>query len=141
MVTNAQFVAALQAMSVTGIAAGSHYDQPPAALNTADLPCAFPLLPSSELGDTLLSCVARNKRRSMQFAVVFEAAGQGTIAQNYALIAGHMDNLEAALDGLAVHGGGTTANWVDYTLTTGTVMDVAGTEYWAVVADITARDT
>jgi len=136
--TNAAFVAALQAMTVTGVT--RHYDEPPGALSTADLPAAFPMMPQAQLGQTVLSCLANNKTRGMQYAIALEAAGQGTISQNYALIAAMMDNLETALDGLATHSGGTLALWIDYNIATGTVVDIAGTEYWGVVAEIVARN-
>ena len=137
MVTNAQFLTAFQGFTIPGVKVKN---EPPRAINTADLPVGFPMLPRAELGGTTFSCLANNKTRSMQFVICLEAAGQGTQTQNYALLAPMLDSLESELDGLGFAGGGTTAIWIDYTIVSGTVVDVAGVEYWAVVADVTARD-
>lgn len=128
---NAAFVSAMQGLSITGVT--RHYDEPPASVNTADLPAAFPMLPSGTLGERLTTCINDSKTRSMQFVIIIEAVGQGTQAQNYARIAALMDNLETALDAL------TTANFTDYEITANTTVAVAGNEFWSIVADVTMR--
>ena len=137
MATNAAFLAAIQAMTVTGVT--RHYDQPPLSLNTADLPAAFPLMPGGALGGRTVTCIAKDKARSIDFVVCLEAVGQGTQTQNYGLLAAAMDNLETALDALGVPGGGSVANFIEYDIEA-QIFAVAEQAYWAIVAQVTARD-
>lgn len=139
MATFAVFVAAMKDLHVNGVQ--RHYERPPAQVGTADLPAGFPLMPAGELGELALSCLATNKNRSMTYVIAVEAAGQGTIGQNYDELPGLMDNLETALDALAEHQGGTLATWIDYTITTTSQFPIGGNEYWAIIANVTARDT
>ncbi len=137
MATNAAFLSAIQGLTITGVT--RHYDEPPASLSTADLPAAFPLMPSGALGEKALSCFAQNKTRSIGFVICLEAVGQGTQPQNYGLIAARMDNLETALDALEKSQGGTLANFLEYEMGA-EIFEVAGNAYWAIVATVNARD-
>lgn len=137
MATNAAFLAAIQALSVTGVT--RHYDEPPANIHTADLPAFFPLMPGGALGERIVSCYASNKQRTIQAAIVIEPAGQGTQAQNYGRLAALMDNLETALAGMEKSQGGSLANFVDYDISA-EILPVAGVEHWAIVATVTAYD-
>ena len=128
--TNAAFLAAVQAMTVTGV--NRHYDEPPASVDISDGYAAFPLMPSAGLGEFALSCTDSNKTRTVGYVVIIEAAGQGTQAQNYGKLAAAMDNLEAALDGLTV------ANFIEYDITTGSYL-VGESAYWSLIAEIRAR--
>ncbi len=137
MATNAAFLAAIQALTVTGVT--RHYDEPPRRLATADLPAAFPLMPSGAIGEKSLSCYDTNKTRSIGYVVCLEAVGQGTQAQNYGLLAAAMDNMETAFDGLEKSQGGTLANFIEYDMAA-EIFPVAGNDYWAIVATVSARD-
>jgi len=135
--TNAAFLAAIQALIVSGVT--THFDEPPRALSTAQLPAAFPLMPSGAMGEKVLSCWSQNKTRSIGFVIAIEAVGQGTQPQNYARLAALMDNLETALDGLEKSQGGTLANFIEYDIAA-EIFEVAGNDYWSVVATVSARD-
>lgn len=137
MATNAVFIAAIQALTVTGVT--RHYDEPPTSLNTADLPAAFPLMPSGALGEKSLSCWASNKTRSMGYVVAIEPVGQDTQASNYGKLAAVMDNMEAAFDGLEKSQGGSLANFIEYEMAA-EIFEVSGKAYWAIVATVNARD-
>ena len=137
--TNVAFIAAIQAMTVNGVA--RHYDEPPASIDLSDslfvkkAYCAFPTMPSANQGDLVSTCINMSKSRSIGYVVIVEAAGQGTQAQNYTKLASLMDNLETALDGLTI------ANFIDYEITTTGNYPLGDSEYWAIVANITVRET
>lgn len=132
MTTYADFYNALQAMIVVGVA--RHYDNPPASIDTADFPCAFPMLPTGDRTNFLYSCDALNKLRRCEYVVAVEAAGQGDMSQNTEAVIPLMDNLETALDALSV------MVFIEYVITAGTIT-VAGHEYWAITANITGRNS
>jgi hypothetical protein len=135
--TNAAWVAAVQALTVTGVT--RHYDEPPGSLDTADLPAAFPTLMTAGLPGFEVSCRLQNKSRTIGFIVCLEPFAQGTNAQNYALLATMLDNLETAFDGLSdAHTD--ISNFVDYTMNAG-VYTVAGTDYWSIVCELESRGT
>jgi len=133
---NASFLSAIQAMTVANVS--RHYDYPPASVDIAGANnnCAFPLMHESARGEQVSTCVNQSKTRSIGYVVIVEATGQGTQAQNYAKLAAAMDNLETALDGLAPD----TVNFITYDITTTGNYPVGDSEYWAVVATITASD-
>ena len=137
MATNAAFLEAIRKITVKGVR--RQYEEPPTSLNTADLPALFPLMPGGALGDKIVSCWNTNKTRRIALVLAYEPKGQGTQAQNYAAIAGHMDNLETAIDGLEKSQGGTLANFIEYDIEAGFIQ-VGSIEYWCIVAEITARD-
>ena len=95
MATNAAFLTAIRAMFVQGVT--QHFREPPRQVTTAQLPAAFPLMPSGALGEKVLSCWNTNKTRSIQYIVAIEPVGQGTQSQNYDRLADMMDKLEVAL--------------------------------------------
>lgn len=129
----ANFLAAFQAMTVTGV--DRHYDEPPASVDISAGECAFPLMPSGDRGEHVFSCVHSAKSRSIGYVIIVEAAGQGTQAQNYAKLAALMDNLETALDALTPG----TFNFLDYTISTTGNYLVGDSAYWAIIAEIIVR--
>lgn len=131
LLTNANFLAAIQGITVTGVT--RHFDDPPEALSTADLPAAFPLWPGADFLDMVTSCVDTGKTRSIGFVVCVEASGQGTYALNYARYATLMDNLETALETAFP---ATTVNFYTFEMTTVPNYAVADQTYWAIVATI-----
>lgn len=130
--TNAAFLAAIQAMTVSGVS--RHYDEPPASVDLSDGYAAFPLMPDSARGEQFSTCINNSRTRAITFVVLVEATGQATQAENYGKIAAVMDNLETALDALTI------ANFIEYDITTSGNYPLGGQEYWAVIATITARD-
>jgi len=134
MTTHATFIAAIQGMTVTGVTV--HYDQPPASVDIASGPCAFPTMPSGDRGEMITSCVDMSKMRNIGYVIIVEAGGQGTQAQNYGKLAALMDALETALDALTP----TTFNFIEYSITTSGNYSIGGSDYWAIIANITERD-
>lgn len=138
MTTNAAWIAAIQAMTVTGVT--HHYNEPPPSINTADMPCAFPLLPSGERGELITSCIGNNKPRNIKYVIIVGPVAQDTNANNYATLGGHMDNLETALDALTIPQGGSVGQRIDYTITARGDFPVSEVNHWAIEADVTLRD-
>jgi len=134
MPSNANFLAAIQAMTVTGV--DRHYDEPPASVDISAGECAFPTMPDAARGEQVSTCVYQSMTRSIGYVIIVEATGQGTQPQNYAKLAALMDNLETALNALAPG----TVNFIEYEISTTGNYPVGGSEYWAIVATITARD-
>lgn len=132
MATNAAWVTALGAMTVTGVT--RHYANPPQAVSTADLPVYFPMAPGGGMPAMVLSCKANNKVRRAQVVILVEPVGQATNAINFGKLAALMDALETSLDAL------TTANLIEYDMQAGVVVNVAGTDYWAISASVTGRE-
>lgn len=138
MATNAAFLTALQGLTITGV--NRHLNTPPESVNTASLPLAFPNTLNGQMPLPVLGCYATNKIRTGQFVVVVSPTGQDTIAQIYGQLPALMDNLETALDALAKNQGGTLANVIEYTIDYTSDFVISGVAYWAIVADINARD-
>lgn len=128
-----KLIVALQSLSVAGVRNALAY--PPESLNTADLPAGFPALPSARLNEWTVSCREYNRITEVQYVVCYQPVGQSTNLENYPEIVFLMDTLTAALDALD----GDTANFIDYTLQA-TTYAVAGNDYWAIVANVTARN-
>jgi len=138
MATNAAFVAAMQAMTVTGVT--RHYDEPPASVNTADFPIAFPAMPSGERGELITSCASNSKVRTMGYVIITEATGQSTQATKYGALAALMDNLETAMDALTIPAGGTLGNFIEYTVETTGNYPLGDNDFWAIVAEVTVSE-
>ena len=139
MATNAAFLTAIRAMFVQGVT--QHFREPPRQVTTAQLPAAFPLMPSGALGEKVLSCWNTNKTRSIQYIAVIEPVGQGTQSQNYDRLADMMDKLEVALDNLEKSQDPTDgiANFIEYDIGA-EIFPIGDNDYWAIVATVNARD-
>jgi len=120
-------------MTITGV--DRHYDEPPASVDISSGECAFPLMMEATQGELVSTCLDMSKTRSIGYVIVIDAAGQGTQAQNYAKFAALMDNLETAIEALTI------ANFIDYEITTTGDYPIGGSNYWAIVATLTARST
>ena len=134
MTTNAVFIAAMQAMTVSGVS--RHYDEPPASIDIADGPAAFPAMPTSERGEMITSCVDSSKQRNMFYVIIIEGTAQGTQSQNYGKLPALMDALETSLDALTP----STFDFLDYATTTEGNYPIGDSEYWAIIATVTMRD-
>lgn len=125
--TNAEFIATMQALTVTGVS--KHYDEPPASVDLSNGYAAFPLMPNGTRENLFSSCVNQAKTRRMFYVIVLFPTGQSTQAAKYSVLGTVMDNLETALDGL-------TYNFVKYSLETTGNYPLGTSQYWAVVADV-----
>jgi hypothetical protein len=134
MTTNAAFLASIQAMTVSGVS--RHYDEPPASIDIAAGPAAFPTMMDAGRGEMVTTCVDMSKVRNIGFVILVDATGQGTQSQNYGKLAALMDALETSLDGLTPG----TFNFIEYSITTTGNYSLGGSEYWAIIASITERD-
>lgn len=134
MSTNAEFIAAIQGLTVSGVT--RHYDEPPASLDLTAGAVAFPTMPNGERGEMVTSCADMSKTRSMGYVIVLIPTGQGTQAQNYARLAALMDALEDALDALTP----TMFNFIEYSISTTGNYPVGSSDHWAIIANITERD-
>ena len=131
MATNAQVVAAMQALTVTGVT--RHYDYPPESIKTPDLPAAWPMLPNAAIGTPVSTCLDARKTRSMNYWIAVEAVGQNNNSVNYGKLAALMDALETALDAVTLF-----PFLLEYELATG-IEEVAGNTYWVIRAAVTGR--
>lgn len=131
--SNATLLAAVQALSVTGVV--RKYNFPPPSVDITNGYAAFPTMPDSSRGEQVSTCINNSKIRNIGYVVIIEAVGQSIQADNYGKLAAALDNLETALDGLTA-----TANFVEYDLTTTGNYLIGDSAYWAVIANITARD-
>lgn len=125
--TNAEFIATMQALTVTGVS--KYYDEPPASVDLSNGYAAFPLMPNGTRENLFSSCINQAKTRRMFYVVVLFPTGQSTQAAKYSVLGTVMDNLETALDGL-------TYNFVKYSLETTGNYPLGTSQYWAVVADV-----
>lgn len=127
MATNEAFIDAVAGLSVKGVK--RKQTAPPNAVNTADLPMSYPLLPQGERAEAITSCVAGSKRRRMGFQILLEPVAQNTNAVNYGLLGEMMDNLETKIDALTV------CNFIEYTVQA-EIVPFGTAEFWAITADI-----
>lgn len=129
--TNAAWIEAIQGIRVEEV--NRHFEYPPTSIIAADLPAAFPMMPSASLGERVVSCTDNNKIRTIQYVICVEAVGLDIQSINYNKLGEIMDNLETALDALTV------VNFVDYSLSATGGFQVGGNTYWAIIAEITGR--
>lgn len=124
----------LAALSITGLV--RQYTYPPLSLSTADLPCSFPMPPSTAY-TPLTACTDTDDTLSQRLVIVTEAATQNTQAQNYADIITYADRLNQALkdnrDSI-----GALVSWVINAQDTEPIF-VAGNAYWGVSATVTVQ--
>ena len=131
--SNVTFLAAIQGLSVSGV--DRAYKFPPASVDISNGYASFPTMPDSSRGEQVSTCIDNSKIRNIGYVVIIEATGQDIQEDNYLKLAAVMDNIETALDGLT-----TTANIIEYELTTSGNYLIGDSAYWAVIANITARD-
>jgi hypothetical protein len=134
--TYAAFTAALAALTVTGVT--RKFANPPAAVDTADLPALWPGLPS---GTEPLMTFATGSGTSggwpamrCDLIVALEPVGQNTQAANYAATVAMLDNLSSTLRGNHIGRGPMT-----WAITANVQINVSGNLYWAVIATIEIR--
>ncbi len=131
MTTNAQWLAGIQAMSVTGVT--KTYSYPPTSLNTADLPAAWPHQFDMGLNNIISSCSDLNKARTCNYFIALEPTPQSTQSANYEAMIAMVDNLETAIQALTV------MEFVTFTIRS-VIVTVAGNEYWGLEAVLTGSN-
>lgn len=129
--TYSTFIAAIDGMTVSGVV--RKFTEPPASINTADLPCSFPMLPSG--GDAVITfgngaAVGGGQLPNFVCDMVYayEAMGQGTQGQNFAGIVTLMDAIVTASRALTRP----TAGPMTFSLRVAPV-NVSGNDYWAII--------
>ena len=131
MTTNAQWLAGIQAMSVTGVT--KTYSYPPTSLNTADLPAAWPHQFDMSLNNIISSCSDLNKARTCNYFIALEPTPQSTQSANYETMIAMVDNLETAIQALTV------MEFVTFTIRS-VIVTIAGGEYWGLEAVLTGSN-
>ncbi len=136
MTTNAQWLAGIQAMSVTGVT--KTYSYPPTSLNTADLPAAWPHQFDMNLNNIISSCSDLNKARTCNYFIALEPTPQSTQSANYEAMIAMVDNLETAIQGLT-QTATPVMEFVTFTIRAA-IVPVAGNDYWGLEAVLTGSN-
>lgn len=132
MTTYATYVANLGDLSITGV--NRAYDEPPKALNTADLPASWVQLPEGEEGPLTFQTHGGWPILRADLVVALEAVGQERQAQNFSDTVTMMDSMSTALRGVTV--GSTLGKGpINWTMRQA-IIPVADVDYWAVVASV-----
>jgi hypothetical protein len=134
--TFTQFVNALEAVVVTGV--NRRYGNgPPQSLNSSDLPAQWVQLPRG--GDTTITFGSLGGWPTLaaDFVIAVEAVGQNVTDVNFPLTVSMMDNVMSAFTS-AETCGLFTKSVPTYEIRQ-TVVQVAGIDYWAVIATVTGR--
>lgn len=133
--TVATFTTALAGLTITGVT--RKLASPPAALSTADLPSQWVQLPT--ITDEVARTMAQHGKlwafNSAQFVVAYEAVGQSTQAANWSATLTMMDAVHTALAG---SGAALGRGRLTYIIRQA-IVNVAGNDYWAVVAEVTVH--
>jgi hypothetical protein len=132
MTTNVQWLDAVQALRPTGIK--RHFSQPPRSLETADLPAAWPMLPSVESGQEVTFCVDSGKTRTIGYMVALNPVNQDIPSQNMKALAPIVDAVETAFDAMDI------MEFIDYTIETTAEIQVGGTFYFGLNCTLTGRN-
>jgi hypothetical protein len=126
----------VETLTVTGI--NRKYTHPPAALNTADLPASFPWGFRRRQEPMTFEAHGGFPFLTLDFVIACEAVGQSTQPANYELIQTLTDALDTALAGVAPKAIGKGP--VLWEIRGGDVrIEVAGNEYWGIIATIEGR--
>lgn len=133
--TIAAFVTALGTITISGVV--TEYDKPPLSLNTAHLPAQWVQYPSV-VDDTARTMAKHGQlwgATTAQLVVAYEAVGQGTQDANWDGTIAMMDSVWTALAGASSTLG---RGRMIYSIRQG-IVNVAGNDYWAVIAEVTMR--
>lgn len=135
MITNAQWLDAWQALSITGVTA---LTTPPTSLDRVKLPAGWPQNLTASLGQVVVSCLDANMQRRIIYHIAVGAVGQKTLAINYEATAALLDNVETALKTMRAGG---LVNFIDFSIRMiATDPTVAGVQYWGIEIDATGRN-
>jgi hypothetical protein len=129
--TYAQFVTAVQALTVSGV--NRKYTEPPQKFNSADLPCSFVWFPSGDNKPLTFGGGGEFKGRSLDFIVIY-AETAVTADMPFAATVAMMDAVETALNGLSV--GFSEPVW---NINSRLFNETAERRYWAVIATVSGK--
>jgi hypothetical protein len=137
MTTFTDFVTALSNMWPAGVQRVFKLGEtPPASLNDADLPAMWVQLPKADYAIMTFASGLHWPRITAQVVVAVIASAQGmSLGTSFAKTLVVIDGLVTALS--TVRPTGTQGSKPVWTMRTGGV-NVAGIDYWAVIADVTA---
>ena len=126
--TYSTFISAIAGLTVSGV---TRYSYPPASVNTADLPCSFPMLPygTDEVITLGIGSTVGGQQPTFTCDLVFaiEPVGQGTQPQNFSAVVTLMDAVVTASRAMTRPNAGPTS----FSLRMGLV-SIAGADYWAI---------
>jgi hypothetical protein len=134
MTTFTGFVAALGGLNVTGVT--TELSAPPADLEGVNLPAQWVQLP--EMNEPMMTFQTHGgwPALSGQLVIAYKSTAQATQSANWAGVLALIDALAAALRTVAP---GTIGKGpLTWRIRPG-VVTVAGTDYWAVIADVEAH--
>lgn len=129
MTTLTAFVTALGALAPTGVK--RNYGHPPASLSDADLPAQWVQLPQSAEAPLTFQANGGWPELRAQLVIAYQPTAQGTQAANWAGTLAILDALAAVMHTATGIGRG----GLSWSVRPG-VVTVAGTEYWAAIADV-----
>jgi len=131
--TNIEWVALLQAMTVSGVS--KYYDYPPESVDLSGGPAAFPALLTTTRGEPIGTCPDMSKTREADYCVIIAPVAQGNNESNYAMVPWLLEALEIALDNLVPELEGV----ITYTIRLSGNYDIGGVAHWALIASVTWR--
>lgn len=130
MTTYSAFVTALTGLTITGVT--RRYTQPPASLNTADLPAQYPMLPSGDerpitMGQGGMPGAGQETQR-IDLIIAYEPVAQNTNVNNFSGLLTLMDNARTAIKAMSRP----TRGALSWSMRMG-IATLAGVEYWVLV--------
>ena len=127
------FINNLADLTITGIQRS--FDGPPAAVETADLPCQFPRAVEGEEGPLTVQASGGWPTFRGSLVIILEAVGQDTSPANHALVVDMADNISTALR--AITGSGTLGRGPINWSTVLSANEIIGErQYWALVTTV-----
>ena len=133
MTTFASLVTAISGLTVTGVS--KTYTYTPESLAAEDLPAQFVRLPDGVMTAAPSNCYEVGKTREIELVVCVEPLALEMVSQNYDDTVAMMDYVESAID---TWNDSQSSLVVAYSVAA-LGLPVGDTNYWAVVATITAR--
>ena len=127
----ADFVTDLAGLSISGVT--RQFTYPPTSLDTADLPSSWVQLPRGDSNPLTFQANGGWPTLRADLVVAVEAVAQEQQAQNFSDVLTMMDAVMTALRSADICKG--PLSWTIRQ----DVVEVAGTHYWAVVAEVEGR--
>jgi hypothetical protein len=128
------FYDALADITVTGVV--KKYDNPPASINTADMPSMWVEFPENDDGFLTFGTHGGWPTLRGVLVIATKAVSLATQAENYAA---NLTIADAVNDALRALPGGTLGQGtIEWTMRTGIVV-IGQAEYWGVITEVTAH--
>jgi len=126
-----EFVAAVAALDIAGVTRA--YTTPPGQINTADLPCSYPSLPTGGENPITGDAAGGWPTLRVDLVVLLEPWAQSTRASNYAAALAMMDAVSVALRAATL--AKSRPRWQMRT----EVVSIGETPFWAVITSVEAN--